>query len=148
MNTFAFQQTANRYPTIRKATLIRLVFAACCFAIIAGVSALDIWFAVENPSILHVEKNPVCAMLLEMDPQHCGWFVAGKATGTVLCLGLIAFMLRMKYRHANKVLVAVALFQMGLLVYLVLSDPLIGGLPNPRLLFSDTPESIWILKQR
>jgi len=146
MNTLALSQSRPRRQELDKGTVIRLIFAVCCFAAIAGVSALDTWFAVENEVILKVEKNPICAMLLKMDPQSCRWFVAGKATGTILCMGLIATLLRMKYRHAGKVLVAVTMFQAGLLAYLVLSDPMMGGLPNLSLLFSETPESIWILQ--
>lgn len=146
MNAFAFPQTRTRTKQFGKGMGLRLPFATCCFALILSVSALDTWFAVQNEFIVNVEQNPICLMLLKMDPQTCCWFVASKVTGTILCLGLISAMLRMGYRHAGKVLVAVAMFQAGLLVYLVLSDPMMGGLPNLSLLFSETPESIWILK--
>lgn len=146
MNTLSISFVESRQQDASRKLRLQGMFVAFCFLAIVFVSALDTWFAVANESILHVEKNPICAMLLKMEPQGCMYFVCGKATGTIICVGLIATMLRMRYRHANKVLACVALFQVCLLGYLVLSDPRMDGLPNLSLLFGDTPESIWRLR--
>ena len=114
-----------------------------CFLFIASVSALDIWFAVENSRIVQMEKNPICKALLKMDPDGCSWFIVGKSTGTVLTLSVLSLLHRFRYKQATIVTCSVALFQLCLLNYLTLSDPKIWGLPNFALLFRETQESLW-----
>lgn len=135
----------NSGQPIKRLSLRELFFAGC-FLTIIYVSVLDTWFAVENPAIIKMEQNPVCEMLMQLDPQGFSWFVAGKFAGNLVCLSSICAMFRLRYQHAGKVLVGVALFQLGLLGWLVLSDPKMGGMPNLCLLFSETPESIWRLR--
>jgi len=94
---------------------------------------------------MHVEKNPICLALMELDPNGFSYFVLGKSTGTLLVLfTLLALNLR-KYRHAMKVTIAVTCFQVGLLTYLTLSDPSMYNLPNFGLLFGEARESVWNL---
>ncbi len=119
---------------------------AFCFLTIGVVSALDIWFAVVNTNIRAFEKNPVCMALIELDPQRFTFFILGKSLGTAAVMAVILSLFRNSYRHAQAVMFAITLFQIGLLTFLVLSDPLTNHLPNFELLFTDTHESIWVLE--
>lgn len=112
---------------------------------IAVVSAVDIWFAVANSSILYVEKNPICEFLLRLDPESCVFFVIGKSFGTATVLLTLASLHMYGYRHARLVTTAITCFQVCLFVFLTLSDPQIYNLPNFGLLFSETRESIWVI---
>ena len=116
-----------------------------CFLFIGAVSALDMWFAIENSRIVQVEKNPICKALLKMDPANCSWFIVGKSTGTVITLSVLSMLHWFRYKQATVVTCSVALFQLVLLNYLTLSDPHIYGLPNFALLFRETQESIWLV---
>lgn len=147
MSTIAIRRQGCRYRRNRLGLQLpsKRFFVGCCFLFIAAVSAVDIWFAVENSAILKVEKNPICKVLLQMDPVGCKWFILGKSTGTIVSLSILALLHRFGYHRAMFVTVAVVLFQVGLLTFLTLSDPTINHLPNFSLLFRETPESIWIL---
>lgn len=144
MNTASLTWTSNENSNQR--WTLREPLLAMCFLAIVYVSILDTWFAVQNPEILRQEKNPVCEMLMQLDPQGFSWFVAAKVAGNILCIGSLVMMFRLKYRNAGMVLASVTLFQVGLLGWLVLSDPRMSGLPNLSLLFTDTRESIWHLQ--
>lgn len=117
-----------------------------CFVTIAAISALDTWFAVANSSIMNLEKNPVCLALMQLEPQGFTCFIAGKSMGTLMVLLCLWALHHFSYKHAKLVTWCVALFQVGLLTYLTLSDPLFYGLPNFCLLFQETPDSIWVLR--
>lgn len=116
-----------------------------CLVTIVSVSILDIWFAVQNESIMKVEQNPVCLALMKLDPGGFAFFIAGKASGTALVIFTLVLLHLGKYRHAMKVTFGVTVFQVGLLIYLTLSDPTMYHLPNFSLLFGETRESIWEL---
>ena len=117
-----------------------------CFIIIAAISALDTWFAVANSSIMIQEKNPVCLALMRLEPQGLTCFIVGKTVGTLMVLLCLSAMHYFSYRHARLATWSVALFQVGLLTYLTLSDPLCHGLPNFSLLFENTRDSIWVIR--
>ena len=117
-----------------------------CFVTIVAISALDTWFAVANSSIFLLEKNPVCLALMRLDSQCFTFFIAGKSLGTLMVLLCLLAMHYYAYQHAKLVTLSVTLFQVGLLIYLTLSDPLCDGLPNFSLLFQETRDSIWVLK--
>lgn len=120
-------------------------FLTLCFVTIAAISALDTWLAVANSTIMFVEKNPVCLALMRLEPQGFTCFVAGKSLGTVMVLVCLLALHRYSYRHAKLVTVCVALFQVGLLTHLILSDPHFYGLPNFSLLFQQNTDSLWML---
>ena len=84
--------------------------------------------------------------LIELDPQRFTFFILGKSLGTAAVMAVILSLFRNSYRHAQAVMFAITLFQIGLLTFLVLSDPLTNHLPNFELLFTDTHESIWVLE--
>lgn len=140
--TISTMHTGYRIVPINRSTL-RTGLLALCLLVIAAVSATDIWFAVENSSIMKVEQNPICKALIEMDPQGFTWFILGKSAGTVFVLTTLVMLQVRRYRFAGMVTFVVTAFQLGLLTYLTLSDPLTHNLPNFGLLFSDTPECIW-----
>lgn len=117
-----------------------------CFVTIAAISALDTWFAVANASIMDLEKNPVCLALMKLEPHGFTCFIAGKSLGTLMVLLCLLALHHFSYQHTKLVALGVALFQVGLLTYLTLSDPHTHGLPNFSLLFEETRDSIWILR--
>jgi len=125
------------------AKCLRHLLEISCFVLIAFVSGLDTWFAIENRRILMDEQNPICAALLRLDPHSCFFFFVGKMLGTLVCISAIYMLLRCKYRYAHLVLGIVTAFQLGLLIYLLFADKNFYGLPNIELMFTDTQESIW-----
>ncbi len=124
----------------------RIGFLTICFLTVAVISTIDIWFAVANSSILAVEQNPICKALIEMDQSRFSFFILGKTLGTVIVLSTLTQLHRYRYRHATFVTVAITLFQLCLLTYMTLSDPLFYDLPNFSLLFSETSDSVWELE--
>ena len=109
---------------------VECFFLMSCFSAILVIAASDTWLAVVNEEILAEEKNPVCEWLIQLAPESCGYFIAGKICGTFLVLVTLCSLIRAKYRHAHLVIAAVALFQVGLLAYLFLSDPLVDDWIN------------------
>jgi len=116
-----------------------------CFVIIASVSTLDALLVASNPQIQLVEKNPICLALIQMAPRSLTAFFVGKGLGTIGVLATLGYLLKVNVCRPKIVLASITLFQIGLLTYLFLSDPLIGGLPNFALLFRDTQESVFQL---
>jgi len=123
--------------------MLKAIFLTFCLSTIAAVSASDIWFAVANSSIMIVEKNPICLALMKLEPNGFSYFVLGKSVGTLLVIFTLLMLHQRNYRHAMTVTIALTCFQLGLLTYLTLSDPLMYNLPNFGLLFGDSPECIW-----
>ncbi len=124
---------------------VRFMFVALCYITIAAVSVLDLWFAVANTYIANDEWNPVCLALIELEPRGLTFFTVGKLLGTVSVLSVLLTLQRYAYKYANLVTVVITVFQVGLLVHLTLSDPLMYHLPNFGLLFDGDAESIWEL---
>lgn len=122
----------------------RIVICSC-FAAIGIVSFLDTYFVAANPWILTDEQNPICAALMELEPDSKIYFFIVKLFGSVSVLLALWYLQKTCYRYATTVLLSVTAFQIVLLTYLCLSDPLSGGYPNFALLFQDTPESIFRL---
>jgi hypothetical protein len=110
---------------------------ALCLLIIGGISAHDTQMAIENEEIAKVEKNPICLSLINLDPDGFRYFVLGKSIGTLMVISMLCTLAKFQYRHAKLVTLSIVVFQLGLLVYLHLSDPRIGGLPNLALLLGD-----------
>jgi len=125
---------------------LRKISLAFCLFTIAAISATDIWFAVANSCIQLVEQNPICMALIELDPDGFSFFILGKSAGTLMVILTLVFLHRRQYRHATAVTIAVTLFQIGLLTYLTLSDPMMNDLPNFGLLFSESTESVWVIE--
>jgi hypothetical protein len=119
------------------------ITVAVCFTIIASVSTLDALLVAWNPLIEQGEKNPICLALIRMCPRTLVAFFVGKGLGTISVLAIIGYLLKANVYRPRVVLASITLFQIGLLTYLYLSDPLIGGLPNFALLFRDTPETVF-----
>ena len=122
------------------------IFLVSCFSIILTVAAADTWFAVINDEILVEEQNPVCEWLLHLAPEGCGCFIAGKICGAILVISILNALLRTNYRHGRLVIAAITLFQLGLLAYVCLSDPLLDDRINFHALFSEDELSIFKLK--
>jgi hypothetical protein len=127
----------------RKTKGLATTAVVTCFLIIASVSTLDALLVAWNPEIQHVEKNPICLALIQMAPRSLVVFYAGKGLGTLGVLATLGYLLKVNVYRPKIVLATITLFQIGLLTYLYLSDPLIGGLPNFALLFRDTQETVF-----
>lgn len=119
-------------------------FVVICFLTIAFVAAFDTWSAAANSEILAVEKNPICTMLLELDPDGRRYFVFAKSLGAIATLSVLGWLLKTGYRHARFITGCIATFQFGLLIYLCFADSRFYGLPN-FFLYSDSTESIFVL---
>jgi hypothetical protein len=120
------------------------VFVVVCFLTIASVAAFDTWSAAANSEILTVEKNPICVVLLELDPESRSYFVMAKVLGAATTLSVLGLLLKTGYRYGHLVTGAITAFQIGLMIYLCFSDPRLYGLPN-FFFFYDSSESIFIL---
>lgn len=123
----------NRYLRNLIADQHLLTIVGCLF--IAIVSVYDSYLVTIESQILQMEKNPICAALIRLDPEGFSYFIIGKTAGTLAVVGALLFFHRIKYSHALLVTNGVVAFQAMLLIYLHLSDPRIGGLPNFALLF-------------
>ena len=106
------------------------------FLFIALVSIHDTYLVVIEEHILKLEKNPICAYLIRLEPNNCSFFILGKMIGAFTVIISLMALYRMRYAHANLITGAVVIFQAALVMYLHLSDPLIGDLPNFMLLFN------------
>ena len=105
------------------------------FLFIAIVSMHDAYLVTIEEEILTMEKNPLCVKLIQWDPDGFTFFLAGKMTGTLLVILSLYLLPHLGYHHADLVTAAIVGFQFSLLVYLHLSDPMLGGLPNFSVLF-------------
>lgn len=106
------------------------------FIFIAAVSVYDTYLVTIEEHILWMEKNPICATLIRLEPNGFTFFICGKVVGALMVIFVLMKLHRIGYRYANYVTGSIAAFQLFLLVYLHLSDPLLGGLPNFALLFN------------
>ena len=125
--------------------LLSRLCSCFCFVTIGFVSLFDIYFVEANPDILNSEQNPICLALIKLEPESKIFFFIAKSIGSIGVLLALWCLFKLRYLHATKILLSVALFQIALLSYLCLGDSRIGGCPNFSLLFQDTPESIFRL---
>ncbi len=72
------------------------------------------------------ERNPICAALIQEDPNHLTWFYTGKFVGNVTVISVLSFLFRIRFLHARVIAFAVAGFQILLTTYLCFSDPITG----------------------
>ena len=98
-----------------------------CLLFIVGVSIYDSYLVALYPlTILEDERNPICKLLIQKDPLNLSWFLAGKFIGNLIVIGTLSLLCWIGYRRFMTVTVGVTLFQLGLLAYLTLSDPVTG----------------------
>ena len=110
-------------------TLVQQGCFAVCLLFIVSVSVYDSLLVVQfQETILHDERNPICAMLIQQDPHHLTWFLTGKTLGNLLVISTLIGLARFKYRHVMLVVTYVALFQLSLVFYLNYSDKQTGFL--------------------
>ena len=128
-STFCWFQLWN------KVTANEFLIPAIGFLFIALVSIHDTYLVIIEEHILMLEKNPICAFLIRLEPECLTFFILGKMLGAVAVIFTLMLLHRVRYRHADIVTSAVVIFQAMLLTYLHLSDPLIWDLPNFMLLF-------------
>ena len=100
-----------------------LLFLGLCTFI--GLVSLYDGYLVEQyrEIIVHMEENPFGAYLLRLADGETSLFLRVKAAGTVVVLGVLAFLYLKVRRWAFPVAHSVAAFQFTLLLYLTLSLP-------------------------
>lgn len=90
---------------------------------IAAVSSYDAYLLVRHSdSIMYLESNPLGVYLLKLADGDVSVFVNCKAAGTVVVLGLLLGLYRRCRHWAIPVVQALAVFQLGLLLYLTIVD--------------------------
>jgi len=101
-------------------TSTNLCFAAI-WLLIGAISAYDGYLVVKfSDSIREYEQNPVCRYLIEYADGELSLFLRTKAAGTLVVLSVLAGLYRYRWRWALTTTGSVAIFQLGLLVYLVM----------------------------
>lgn len=126
----------NGHQNDRSAYPVGLILTTLGCVFIAMVSIHDTYLVTIEEEILNMEKNPICARLIQWEPVGFTYFILGKMIGTLSVILAIIALHCSAYRHAGIITGAVVAFQFSLLVYLHLSDPLLGGLPNFAILFN------------
>lgn len=83
------------------------------------VSVYDAYLVVKfHRVILHVEQNPICRFLIELDVQQLSWFLLAKGAGTLLVLATLVGLYYLRPRWAYPIAFSLGAFQLGLLFYL------------------------------
>ena len=96
-------------------------WTGCCCWIIALISIYDAYLVVYFKEFLD-EQNPVCRFLIELEPAHLSLFLAGKAFGTLVVIMTIIGLEKLMPRLSRPVTYTVTAFQIGLLLFLHISD--------------------------
>ena len=95
-----------------------LVYALMC----AGIGVISFYDAVlvfmHRRIILDFECNPMGRLLIEMQQGDVTAFLVAKMLGTLIVLGVLAFLYRRFERYAYPITGSVTAFQLGLLGYL------------------------------
>ena len=98
-----------------------------CLAFIVSVSIYDSYLvALYRECILYDERNPICEMLIRKDPNTLSWFMAGKLAGNLGVVGTLVLLRWVGYNRTLMVASGVAAFQLVLLTFLTISDPMTG----------------------
>jgi len=118
-------------------SMARQAFLGCLFFIV-GVSIYDSYLvALYRDSILDDERNPICEILIQKDPDNLSWFMLGKLAGNFCVIGTLMLLRWIGYKYSLVVAFGVAIFQLALLTFLTFSDPLTGLLHFDDLLSTD-----------
>lgn len=139
-------QSENRGPyrsNRASRSIVAQGFFILCLVFVGSVSAWDAWLVEANEQILNDERNPVCEFLISLEPKSKIYFFVGKGISSLSVLGVLIGLHRYGYRHALLVAAAIAMFQLGLLIHIYLTDNLCGGFPNFALLFRETEEQVF-----
>ncbi|MEM9942453.1 MAG: hypothetical protein AAF939_12880 [Planctomycetota bacterium] len=98
-----------------------------CIAIILAVSTYDTYLVfVHQRHIIKMERNPICLFLIRLDPENMTFFLMGKFLGNLGVVCVLAALKWLCFRPYLLVAGLVAGFQIGLLGFLLLSDPVSG----------------------
>lgn len=86
----------------------------------AFVSSYDAYLTVRLRSVIHdSEQNPIARFIMSMDNWDVSLFIGFKMYGTILVLGFLSLMYLVNKKYAFTTVIALALFQTGLLLYLL-----------------------------
>lgn len=70
-------------------------------------------------SIVEMEENPVCRFLITLDTENLSVFLPAKALGTLLVLSILRLIFLRRREYSLTITSAVAAYQAGLMLYLV-----------------------------
>ena len=103
-------------------------YMGCCFAVIGCVAIYDAYLVVNfRESILTQEQNPICLALIHWDPVYFSWFILFKAMGACGVLAILFALAKFKISYGVIAISAIALFQIGLVIYLQFADSIKGS---------------------
>jgi hypothetical protein len=108
--------------------VVEILRTECAFwamwIIVGAISCYDAWLVQRYQfSILVLEENPLGRWLLEAGSGEVVLFVRAKLAGTLIVLSVLAALYRYCRRLAQPTAVALAAFQLGLLIYLTVDIP-------------------------
>lgn len=88
----------------------------CTFVLLSSVAdALLAWYY--RQSIFDLEQNPICLLLMELEPNQLSVFMVVKFLMTLAVIFVIVMLKRRCDRMGSTVCSAIALFQLSLLTY-------------------------------
>ena len=91
---------------------------------VGAISCYDAWLVQQYQfSIQVLEENPIGRWLIEAGSGDVLLFIRAKLAGTLVVLSVLAALNRYSRRLAQPTAVALAVFQLGLLVYLTVDMP-------------------------
>ena len=136
-----FSPELFNWSALDQQTKTRRIFLGCLLLIVS-ISIYDSYLVAIFPkTILEDERNPICKILIQQDPDKLSWFLAGKFIGNAVVVGTLTLLYWFGYKRVMTVAKGVALFQLGLMTYLTFSDP-ITGLLHFDGLFSHNPDVV------
>lgn len=90
------------------------------WAWIALVSSYDSYLTVKLRSVMRdSEQNPIARYIMSKDHWDVSMFIGFKMYGTIIVLGFLSLMYSINKKYAFTIAIVLALFQTGLLFYLL-----------------------------
>lgn len=96
-----------------------VIFFIVQYLFIAAVGSYDAYLIIKfRDYIYDLEENPFGRWLMEIDGRDVSLFIGVKMFGTIIALGLLAYIYSKNRLEAHITTIALTLFQIGLLLYL------------------------------
>lgn len=90
-----------------------------CMSVVVLVSAVDMYWSIKVGKVLaETEENPIGRALIQIDNGDSALFMSVKMVGTILVVLSAIFIYQRNRRIATVVSISLAIFQLGLLLYL------------------------------
>ncbi len=119
-------KAASSSSSVSRTAISNLLFSKPLFASavvwISCASAYDAYLVYRYREGVE-ELNPICNWLIQLAPDSTFFFLLGKAAGTMLVVGVLFTLYRYWKPASHAVALALALFQMGLMVVIHTIEP-------------------------